>query len=86
MFDEKTVNQLAQAVAARIIPAIQNGNGAKATPKRLLTIDEAAAYLGRSRSAVYHLIARREIPVVRHGRALRFDIRDLDRWTEGDKV
>jgi excisionase family DNA binding protein len=68
------------------MPQLQNGNGPKATPKRLLTVKEAAAYLGRSESAIYHLVARREIPVVRTGRTLRFLRDDLDRLCEKDRA
>jgi excisionase family DNA binding protein len=99
MFDPKTLDQLAQALVARIIPQLQNGggngdppgaspfrNGTKPLPKRLLTIKEAAAYLGRSVSAVYHLVARGELACVRHGRNLRFDLDELNRWIERDKT
>jgi len=87
MFDQNFIERLAQTLAARMAQ-LQNGNanGKPSAPKRLLTVKEAAAYLGRSVSAVYHLVARREIAVVRHGRNLRFDVRELDRWIEGDKI
>jgi excisionase family DNA binding protein len=89
MFDQNFIERLAQALAARIIPQIQNGNGhgSKPAQKRLLTIKEAADYLGRpSASSIYHLVARRELPCVRHGRNRRFDVKELDRWIEGDRV
>lgn len=47
---------------------------------RLLTIDQAATYLGTTRPALYSKVHRKEIPFVKIGRALRFDIRALDRW------
>ena len=49
MFDERTIQQLAQAIASRILPQIEKGNshGGKGVPKRLLTVKDAAAYLGR---------------------------------------
>ena len=91
MFDPKTLDQLAQAIAGPIIRHLQNENGQK-IPPRLLTVRQAAEYLGRvgptgepSESAIYHLVHRREIPVVRHGRNLRFDRLQLDRWVEGDR-
>jgi hypothetical protein len=97
MFDQQFVEKLAQALVARILPQLQNGNGngAKPTPQRLLGVREAAIYLGRykvengvrkpSCSSIYHLVSRREIPCTRHGKCLRFDVRDLDRWIDGDK-
>ena len=53
--------------------------------KRLLTTDETAAYLGLSKAALYQLVHRRRIPVVRIGRALRFDVVRLDDWISGQQ-
>jgi excisionase family DNA binding protein len=53
---------------------------------RLLTVKEAAAYLGRSESALYHLKARGEIPYIGHRRHLRFDVEQLNSWIKGDRV
>ena len=88
MFDQNFVDRLAQAVAAKILAQLRNGNGngGGGVPKRLLTVKEAAAYIGRpSPSAVYKLVSRHEIPVVRHGRNVRFDVRELNKWIESDK-
>lgn len=86
MFNQNFIERIVQAIVARLLPHLQNGNAPKTTQKRLLTVKEAAAYLGRSESAVYHLVSRREIPVVRHGRNLRLDVKSLDAWVEGDSV
>jgi excisionase family DNA binding protein len=51
-----------------------------------MNVKQAAAYLGRSESALFHLVAKREIPFVKHGRNLRFDRLELDKWIERDKV
>jgi excisionase family DNA binding protein len=53
---------------------------------RLLTAKEAGEYIGRSEQAVRHLIHQRDIPVVRNGRCVRIDIKDLDRWINDNKV
>ena len=60
MFDESFVTALAVQIAARLIPEIEryNGRGAQA---RLLTVKEAAAYIGRTEQAVQHLIHKREL-------------------------
>ncbi|MBI5367934.1 MAG: helix-turn-helix domain-containing protein [Planctomycetes bacterium] len=43
--------------------------------------------MGLSRAAVFHKVARREIPFVRVGkRALRFDREALDRWIRSRTV
>src|SRR5262249_9710655 len=52
---------------------------------RLLSVQQAGEYIGRSESAVRHLIFNRELPVVRAGRSVRLDRRDLDTWIENNK-
>lgn len=42
-----------------------------ALPPRLLTVAEAATYLGTTTSWLYELVARHDIPCVRIGRAVR---------------
>jgi len=51
----------------------------------LLTVEQAAAYLGRTKEAVQHLIAERKVPVVRADRRVFLDARDLDQWIEQNK-
>jgi len=46
--------------------------------KRLLTVAEAAEYMGRTENAMRQLIHKKLIPVVRFGRNIRIDIRDLE--------
>lgn len=48
------------------------------SPKRLLTVREAADYLGRTEQAMRQLIHKKLVPVIRFGRNVRLDIRDLD--------
>ena len=83
MFDEQFVTRLAAQIAARINPQIQRRNGASAS--RLLTVKDAAAYIGRTEQALQHLIHKREIVVVRKGRRVHLDRNDLDRWIEANK-
>jgi excisionase family DNA binding protein len=49
---------------------------------RWLDVDTAAQYLCMTRPALYHQVARLQLPFVRHGRLLRFDRVALDRWLE----
>ena len=51
----------------------------------LLNVKEAAVYLGRSEQSVQHLIFGKELPVVRVGRRVHLDRRDLDTWIEKNK-
>ena len=50
-------------------------------PKRLLSVDQAAVYLSITPITLYHWVAKRYIPFVKLGsKAVRFDIRELERW------
>ena len=84
MFDERFVTALAEQIAARINPQLQRRNGNPVT--RLLTVKDAAEYIGRTEQALQHLIHQREIVVVRKGRRVHLDRGDLDRWIESNKV
>jgi excisionase family DNA binding protein len=53
---------------------------------RLLNIREAARYLGTTAATLYTKVWRREVPFVKFGRSVRFDIRDLDQMIEAMKV
>jgi len=48
--------------------------------KRLLSIVEAAEWLGLSQSYLYKLVESEQIPHIRFGRAIRFDIKELEEW------
>ena len=75
---------LAERVAARL--DTRTGDGAAAVKPRLLTIEQAAVYLGRTKEAIQHLIAERRIQVVRSDRRVFVDVRDLERWIEENKT
>jgi excisionase family DNA binding protein len=50
--------------------------------KRLLNVTEAALYLGLEVDTIYRKARLREIPSVKVGRALRFDLKALERFVE----
>ncbi|MGH7486785.1 MAG: helix-turn-helix domain-containing protein, partial [bacterium] len=52
---------------------------------RWLDIDTAAQYLCMTRHALYHQVARLQLPFIRHGRLLRLDRVALDRWLEKER-
>lgn len=56
--------------------------------KRLYTLKEAAAYLGRSEWGMRDLIWKQEIPVVKSsgGRKIFLDVLDLDDFVEKNKA
>jgi excisionase family DNA binding protein len=49
---------------------------------RLLSVREAAEYLGRTQKALRHMVANGTIPAVREGSLVHLDRADLDRWIE----
>jgi excisionase family DNA binding protein len=51
----------------------------------LWTVRRAAQYLGLHEKTVYDMVARGELPVIRVGRSLRFDPRDMTRWVSARK-
>jgi len=53
--------------------------------KRLISVEEAAKYLGVQKSTIYSWAWRRKIPSVKMGRRLLFDREDLDRMIEAGK-
>ena len=50
--------------------------------KRLLNVRETAQYLGLEVDTVYKKARLREVPRVKVGRALRFDVKALERFVE----
>lgn len=54
----------------------------KSEQKRLFNVEEAAQYIGLTPGTLYNMASRREIPTVKVGRALRFDVLQLDRFIE----
>ena len=52
--------------------------GARVSEAQLLTVREAAAYLGMSRSTFQRLAEVEGLPLVRRGRALVAEVEDLD--------
>lgn len=66
-----------QAVEAGVRRAM---NVNDTTNRRLLSMVDAAVYIGLSKREVYNVIALGELKAVNHGRRKLIDIRDLDEW------
>jgi excisionase family DNA binding protein len=78
------LDALADAIAERVfqrLTAAQQKN-----TSRLLNVDEAAEYIGRSPSALRHLIAKKAIPCVRRDGRVQLDRQDLENWLEMGKT
>jgi len=79
---------LAKALATELAAVLRPEIARLAKPvvqPALLTVKEAAVYLGRSEQALQHLIFQRQVPVVRCGRRVHLDRKDLDAFIEMNK-
>jgi excisionase family DNA binding protein len=56
------------------------------TAPRLVTVNDAARYLAVSVSTLYGWVYQRRIPFVKVGRALRFEMSDLDNFVERNRT
>ena len=79
------IDALAERVAEKLRGDIGNGASTTAVKPRLLTVEQAATYLGRTKEAVQHMVASGKLPTVRSDRRVFVDVVDLDRWIENNK-
>jgi excisionase family DNA binding protein len=82
---EGLLDSLAERLAVKMRDKLAE-NGSSLTKSRLLTVEQAAVYLGRTKEAVEHLTGASKLPVVRSDRRVFLDVRDLDRWIETNKT
>ena len=54
--------------------------------RRLLNVREAAQYLGLEVDTIYKKSRLREVPCVKVGRALRFDVKALEQYIEQHSI
>jgi len=57
--------------------------------KRLITVKELADYISSTKGSIYQMLFKHMIPeqaVVKLGRAVRFDLKEIDKWIEGNKL
>ena len=54
--------------------------------KRLITVKELSIYLGKSEGSIYQMIFRKEIPHIKLGRSVRFDLQEINEWIEKHSV
>ena len=77
---EPVLDSLADRVSARLVEHLR-GDG-RGIEQRLLNVNDAARYLGRSRASVRHMIADGGLPIVRSDHRVFLDIRELDKWID----
>ncbi len=47
---------------------------------RLLSIDQAAEYMGLSKRTLYRMVSQRRLPFLKIGRLVKLDLDQLDKW------
>ena len=62
------------------------GNPSDLLPKRLFTLKEAAVYMGKTLWGMRQLVWQGRIQIVRDGRKMLVDIKDLDSYIEKNKI
>ena len=81
------LTDLAKRVAAEVWAELEQ-RGAL-TPKvqpRLLSLEQAGQYLGRSRQAIEHMVRSGRLPAVKADRRVFLDRADLDEWIIENKT
>jgi len=83
---EGLLDALAECVAQKLAGKLVQGDQLAPVRPRLLSVEQAAVYLGRTKEALQHLIISGKLPVVRADRRVFLDVRDLDEWVERNKT
>lgn len=73
------------STSARVLQTPAPTNHSAGVRPRLLSVREAACYVGISHWTLRQKAWEGELPEVRLGRRLLFDLRDLDAWIERSK-
>jgi len=81
---EQVLDALADKVAQRLRDDGAIPGDAPLRP-RLLTVEQAAVYIGRSKEAVQHMVSSGKLPTVRTDRRVFVDVEDLDTWIREHK-
>jgi len=82
---DELLTNLAKRVAAEVRAEMEQSGSAMVIRPRLLTVEQGAVYLGRTKEAVQHMLSAGKIPRVQSDRRIFLDTRDLDRWIEDHK-
>jgi excisionase family DNA binding protein len=81
---EPLIEELAEKVVAKLSKEHPTSPCSDVQP-RLLTVEQAATYIGRTPTAVQHLVSDGQLSTVRSDRRVFIDVRDLDRWIDDNK-
>jgi excisionase family DNA binding protein len=78
MFEEGFIKDLAKAVASEVLQK-------RIVAPRLLSLEQAAAYLGMTKAALKYKALDGKVPAVKIDKKWRFDREDLDRIIQNSK-
>ena len=81
------IDALLDALADKVAQRLREDSAGSVTAvrPRLLTVDQAAVYIGRSKDAVQHMVSSGKVPTIRADRRVFIDVEDLDRWIREHK-
>ena len=79
------LESLSEFLAEKVAAKLEGRTNESGHVARLLTVEQAAAYLGRTKEAVQHMASSGKLPTVRSDRRVFLDRADLDRWIEHNK-
>jgi excisionase family DNA binding protein len=82
---ELLLESLSESLADKVAVKLEGRFGHANRVSRLLTVEQAATYLGRTKEAVQHMVSSGKLPTVRSDRRVFVDVVDLDRWIEDNK-
>ena len=79
------MDSFAETVAAKLYERMQKEGREKSPQHRLVSIPEAAKYIGRTAPAVRSLVSTGQLPSVQSDRRIFLDLKDLDAWITAHK-
>lgn len=78
------LESMADLIADKVAKKLADSGSTPVQP-RLLTVDQAATFLGRTKDAIQHMVSAGKIAIVKSDRRVFLDVRDLERWIEVNK-
>jgi excisionase family DNA binding protein len=80
------LDSLVAAFADAVVERMTSARQTSSSPARLMSVAQAAEYLGRTADAMKHLISEGSLRTVRSDRRVFLDRLDLDRWIDEHKA
>ena len=80
------IRSVIKQTVAETVALLARDGAAMPVKRRLLSVEEAAVYMGRTEEAMQHLIGSGRIPTVRIDRRVFVDLKDLDKLIEDYKT